>query len=920
WIKNSDGKYILVNNKLSKSFGLKNTQVEGKLEKAFILPHLVEFRIAIEEYLKNSINCVLLEGIPFKGIPSIDNYQLVEIPIVDSENKVIAVIGIAQKKSNKKLEVLPNGNDIYSSNIIYNLPKAVAIFDKDGFIQTRSEKFYNFIDAEISLTAGLKYTEILNEDLSNKLKLFYESKSIEQAFDFKLQPKLNAHSSFEDVKIYLNKIVGNENQIEGVIMLIDNASQYEDFEKLLSGKGKMFDLLIKDNPEPIYIYDKDNLMFLEVNNGALQLYGYSKEEFLKMDLTDLYTPEDIQTLLDTHNKEKEGRFGGPFKHRKKDGSFVYVEISRLSFKYGEKDAHFNIIKDVTEKLELEKKNQLFKLSFENADDLHFITDDAGFIQEINKKVFQVIGSSFEELINSSFTALINDEDRGKINSNIFQSNVKEAQLIETKLKKSNGELINAEIAAVPILNFKGEIDSFSIIIKIKEEKISEVSEKNKLEKFENSETKSPTISQSSISLSNIFHEILTPINAIIGFAQEITESIFNPTDEQKESIEYIKQNKDILMKSVNSIVEYSKIEEKSEKLKIEKIKIPDVVEEINNNFNFIVGTDQIEFGYGRISSSLTFSSDKENFMKLLKNLIQIASTFIKNKKIYLSAYQYDENNFVITLKDNYTNASQFLVESFNKLFINSDHYAKQAGISKISVNLSKSLLKLLKGEYLPAEDKQDISFIFPKNISDEATNENFANDKVEEDLSKKNKIGHNLNQSTDYLQQADSQKVYQSPIEKDETDTVQLQFEKEKSEKQFQISDTEVNLDLSHLTCLYIEDQIDSQILFSLQMKELKDIKYAVSFEEALPLLENNTFDFILIDINILGEYNGLDVLKIIHKMPAYHSLPIIAVSSYVLPGDKEKFIAAGFNDFISKPIFREKVISSLEKIFLMQM
>ncbi len=100
-------------------------------------------------------------------------------------------------------------------------------------------------------------------------------------------------------------------------------------------------------------------------------------------------------------------------------------------------------------------------------------------------------------------------------------------------------------------------------------------------------------------------------------------------------------------------------------------------------------------------------------------------------------------------------------------------------------------------------------------------------------------------------------------------------------------------------------------------MKGLKDIQCAKSFEESVPLLDANKFDFIVMDINLQGEYNGLDALKIIHKMPGLEDVPIIAVTAYLLPGDKEKFIAAGFNDFISKPIFREKMIESLEKIFL---
>ena len=123
-------------------------------------------------------------------------------------------------------------------------------------------------------------------------------------------------------------------------------------------------------------------------------------------------------------------------------------------------------------------------------------------------------------------------------------------------------------------------------------------------------------------------------------------------------------------------------------------------------------------------------------------------------------------------------------------------------------------------------------------------------------------------------------------------------------------------LNLADLSCLYIEDQVDSQILFKVQMKGLKDVKFAASFEDSQPMLINNQFDFIVMDINLQGEYNGLDALKIIKTMPALSNIPIIAVTAYVLPGDKEKFITAGFDDFISKPIFREKMMESLEKIF----
>ncbi len=932
WVINKDGNYVLVNNKLSKSLGLKNSQLESKSEKSFILPHLVDFRIAVEDYIKKTTNSILLEGIPFKGIPNIDSFQLIEIPITDSENNTIALVGVAQKKISKAFSGLKKGEENNFNAVVYSLPKAFALFDKQGIFITGSEKFYSLINLDLKLSQEISYKKIFHDDLSFKIEQFILSNLHEQSFNYKIQFDKSGISSTEDVKIFLNKIFDTEKQIEGVSMQIDEISSSEDFEAMLNNKGKMFDLLIKNNPEPIIIYSKEDLIFLEANNAALELYGYSRDEFLKMDLTDLYTTEDIQTLLDTNNQAKEGKFSKPFKHRKKDSSFVYVEISKLGFKYGDKDACFNIIKDVTGRFELQQKKQMQQASFNFADNSQFITDPSGFILEVNQKAIEVLNRSKKELINSSFTVLVEDENRGKINSGIFQSNIKENQIFNCKLKSYGSELIETEITSIPILDFDNEINSFNIIVKVKKEK--EAIYKNKVE------TETETINMKNIpeadvspaSLSNIFHEILTPINVILGFTQEIMESIKNPTDEQIESIDIINHNKEVLLNSINTAAEYSKINETVENLKIEKINITDVVDEIHSNFHNIIGSNVVDFAYGKISSSLTFNSDKSNFMKLISLLVKTATKLIGGSKLYLSASQFDENSFIITFKDNYSSMSSHIADALNNLFKTANSSErKKYGISKMSLELAKSLLIILDGKfYFNFDDKKDSGFIFPLNLEKEVSSEPSVHQKITDDThgiskdeivesvlvnEKENEV---INETENILNKKEEEidneistsKVVKQPVEDkmEEETTTPYNFSQE------------YNVDLSQLTCLYIEDQIDSQILYSLQMKDLKDIQYAVSFEEALPLLDKYDFDFILIDINILGEYNGLDALRMIHRLPGYEKLPIIAVTSYVLPGDQDKFIAAGFNDFISKPIFRERVIASLEKIFLMQM
>jgi CheY-like chemotaxis protein len=163
----------------------------------------------------------------------------------------------------------------------------------------------------------------------------------------------------------------------------------------------------------------------------------------------------------------------------------------------------------------------------------------------------------------------------------------------------------------------------------------------------------------------------------------------------------------------------------------------------------------------------------------------------------------------------------------------------------------------------------------------------------------------------EFIQEIKSESVSQL-----ESEHASVEAENERLEKDIS-KGALITPNLSQLRCLYIEDQVDSQILFKVQMKEMKEIKFAISFEEALPMLDSDTFDFIVIDINLQGDYNGLDALKIIQKMPGYENIPIIAVTAYVLPGDKEKFIATGFSEFVSKPIFKEKMVNVLAKLLV---
>ncbi len=1028
WIEDINGNFTLVNKNLAANIGLKRTQIEGKPTKTFIPSYLLDFYQSIKTYIKGSENCVVMEGLPLTGISTVQKMQTLEIPLSDAEGKVIAIIGISQNISeNKKSYIVPDNISQYNLNFLRDFPKAVALIEDSGKFMQGSKEFCKLFVIDLTDLEKLNFFDIITDEITWKIQQFLSSSAEKTIIELNDGLRINDDET-DAVNIYLSKFNDEDKQHNGFLILTDKKEKLDSLEFILNSRGKMFEILIQNNPEPIFIYDTENLRFLEVNDSALELYGYRKDEFLQMDLTDLYTAEDIQTLLDSSNKEnKHGKFSGPYKHKRKDGSSVYVELSKINFKFNKRDAHFNIVRDVTGNLELEKTSQLFKSAFDNTNDLLFVTDNTGFITFVNKHAIDQLEISKSELEGTSFTSLVKDEERGTINSTIFQSHMKEAVTLTTELKQVNGEFMEIEITATPILNYKKDVDSFTIIGKIEakpevEEKIKEVIKEVVVEKPipQNNVYRSEKIEVSF--LSNLFHEILTPINVILGFVQELTDGVENVSPEQKEAAGIIKQNRERLLSLMNSVIDYSNLQQNNVEMNIEDEAITEIIDKIQNNLIEITDSDSIEFAYGKISSSLKFKTDKQKFENLVFQLVKITSRLTREKKIYFSSYQYDSDSFIINIRDNYNESSNYLSNNLFNLFRKTNNEEiKNLGISKLSLQLAKSLLSVLKGKFdiiKGDKDKIDYGFIFPMDYTsaakvevspgnDESLKETEAEKTLEgqkeietPDLKNYEKLDETIEtEKTEELVQSDTgttdeeqitstpdlknyEKLDESvetekteePVQSDTGTTDEEQItstpdlknyekldesvETEKTEEPAQ-SDTgttdeeqitstpeqefsDVNLkkeevtnepiisssssqkiispnklDLSALSCLYIEDQVDSQILFKVQMKGLKDIKFAVSFEEALPLLDTENFDFIVIDINLQGEYNGLDALKIIHKMAGYEHIPIIAVTAYVLPGDKEKFIATGFNDFISKPIFREKMVDSLENMFL---
>lgn len=946
WLKDAEGRYIMVNLLFAQFLGMKPNQIEGRYEKEFVPRHFTEMLLSVDKYIKETANTVIRNGFPLYRLNG-ESARIIELPLCDIDNKVIAVVGVSQKNYSDGSRNENNSGLLESA--VRCMPGTVIIAGSDGIVKSKSGDLPSLktpdvrpgmpLSSCLPPGVGLEADKFIHGDAPDKLvlkkEIALEARVIPFVFNFR-------------------KIYNYSGKLEGFLTFIEEDHSLSANSNTIGKNEKMYEILMQTSPEPMFIYEVENLRFLDVNQAALQVYGYSKHEFLQMDLTDLYAPEDIQTLLDTSSsRNKEGVFTGPWRHRKKDGSSLLVEISKSAFDYQGKKAHFNIVRDVTHKAELEKNSQLFNAAFNTISDLIFITDSEGFITKVNDSVSSVLGYSSSEMDMRPFLTLASDSYRAEINTSIFYSKSKKPINLDAELKKSDGSLIDVNIAATPVFEYDEQVGSFSVVVRTKQK----LNREAEFHDAENAKQPSGPVNDAAGNkpgsidpgfLSGMFHEILTPMNVILGFIQELTDNIESPTAEQKESIDIINQNRTILMQTMDSVLEYSHIEQNRVEISPQRVFFTEIVDDLQKDLSRVLAESKITFNYGKISTSLNFETDRHRLESFLSMFIKMAMRITKEGNIFLSAYQYDDQYCLISLKDRRTSISPYLLENIAELFTAAEgSIKKDFGVSKLTLRLVRRLLGLLLGKIEVVRrsgEPTEFGFLFPlaymksglkdtekrddekgafgnvipeadsRAASGEPASRASAPEEGEMDIIEDGEITANLESA---LREDEPVKVFDPDISAGErlSNSAHSNRAPETTGKPSSVPAAASKIDLTRLQCLYVEDQIDSQILFRVQMKDLKKVDSVVSFEAALPLLEENKYDFIIMDINLQGEYNGLDALRIIRKMPGYRNIPIIAVTAYILAGDKEKFIAAGFNGFISKPVMRDKVMDTLEKI-----
>ncbi|WP_240695469.1 PAS domain S-box protein [Thermus tengchongensis] len=260
---------------------------------------------------------------------------------------------------------------------------------------------------------------------------------------------------------------------------------YDPHSRLLTGYGmdvtetleaeERFRLLFQAHPLTMWVYDRETYRFLEVNQAAMEQYGYTREEFLSMTLLEICPERERLRLLEDLARERPPlQRSGPWTHRLKDGREIQVEIFSHTLDYGGRPAVLAVALDVTEKLKAEATRKLLQEALEAAHEAVVLTDRMGRIEWVNPAFTRLTGYTPEEAIGKNPRILksgVHDPTFYKsLWDTILSGQVWEGELVN---RRKDGTLYTERMTITPVRE-NGEIRHFIAIKRdVTEEKARE---------------------------------------------------------------------------------------------------------------------------------------------------------------------------------------------------------------------------------------------------------------------------------------------------------------------------------------------------------------------------------------------------------------------------------------------------------------
>ncbi len=197
------------------------------------------------------------------------------------------------------------------------------------------------------------------------------------------------------IALSVSPLTDSTGAVVGVSSIARDITNRKQTEEALCKSQAQYKLLFESNPVSMWVFDCQNLRFLAVNQAATRQYGFSESEFLAMTVADIRPEEDVPDLLHEIAKRDHGlRAPGVWRHRKKNGAIIDVDIVTHALDFQGVDAMLVSAYDITEQKQsrvmLEDSESKYRALFSESADAYWLLDETGYL-DCNGAALEMFG-------------------------------------------------------------------------------------------------------------------------------------------------------------------------------------------------------------------------------------------------------------------------------------------------------------------------------------------------------------------------------------------------------------------------------------------------------------------------------------------------------------------------------------------------
>lgn len=510
----------------------------------------------------------------------------------------------------------------------------------------------------------------------------------------------------------------------------------------------------------------------------------------------------------------------------------------------------DIITDNTERKlaedRIKESEERFRTITDSAQDAIIIMDPKGNISFWNKAAEYIFGYSENEAVGKDLHDLLIPRE--------LQKRFRQAYLLFQQTGTGNVVGKTSELPAIkkdsskfPIelslsaIEHKGEWYAVGIVRDITQRKKSD----DELQKAK--EDAEAANAAKSAFLANISHELRTPLNSIIGFTDlMLKDSAKNDPDKQKEYLTIVSQSGKHLLALINDVLDLAKVEAGRNKLEPSHFNMKDL---LNRSLEIVKGVaykNKIEL-IRNFDNAGSITADEQKVRQVVFNLLSNAIKFTpKGGKVGLTA-ETSEDELIVTVWDTGIGIRkedrEMVFGEFQQVETSFTRKYKGTGLG---LAICKKFVEMHNGRiWVESEPDKGSKFFFALPL------------------------------------------LEYCPLPKSDSIEVESVLESNASGK----------------TALVVDDVEANLILASETLKSADFIVYkATNGQDALKLAEDLMPSVILLDIQ-MPEMDGITVFKKLQENPGTQHIPVVALTSHAMKGDRESFLEMGFTEYISKPI-----------------